>query len=241
MNINIQKLIDATTEIGAAYVPKLALTIVVLVVGFFVIGRINKLVQRLIQSKGLDPSLGSFLGGVLSWLLKGMLFISVASMVGIATTSFVAVLGAAGLAVGLALQGSLANFAGGVLILVFKPFKTGDYIIAQGEEGFVNKIDVFATILTSLDNKRIILPNGSLAGDKMVNVSSENTRRVDLSVGIDYGDNIKTAITALEKMCSSHSKVLSSPATFTGVTDYGVKVRTIGMYFLNSTTPLKKL
>ncbi len=220
-NLDLQQLSNQAVTMGATYLPKLALALLVLIIGFFFIGKVNRLIQRVVKKRNLDPSLGSFLGGLLSWLLKGMLFISVASMVGIATTSFVAVLGAAGLAVGLALQGSLANFAGGVLILIFKPFKTGDYIIAQGEEGTVKTIDVFATILTTLDNKRVVIPNGPLAGGKMINVSAEETRRVDLSVGIGYDDNIKSAITALEKMCSSHNKVLQSPSVFVGVTDYG--------------------
>lgn len=220
-SIDVQNLILNAINSGKDYAPKLIAVFFILIVGFFIIGRLNKLVHRVIIKRNLDPSLGSFLGGLLSWSLKGMLLISVASMVGIATTSFVAVLGAAGLAVGLALQGSLANLAGGVLILVFKPFKTGDYIMAQGEEGFVKQIDVFATILTTLDNKRVTLPNGPLASDKMINVSAEPVRRVDLSIGISYSDNIQTAVQALEKMCSSHSKVNSDPAPFIGVTDYG--------------------
>lgn len=220
-NIDFQKLTDKATDMSAEYLPKLVLALVVLIIGFIVIGRINSLIQKLVKNRNWDPSLGSFLGGLLSWLLKGMLLISVASMIGIATTSFIAVLGAAGLAVGLALQGSLANFAGGVLILIFKPFKTGDYIMAQGEEGFVHKVDVFATVLTTLDNKRVIIPNGPLAGNKMINVTAEETRRVDLSVGISYSDNIKAAITALESMCSSHAKVMNTPAVFVGVTEYG--------------------
>jgi small conductance mechanosensitive channel len=171
--------------------------------------------------RNLDPSLGSFLGGLLGWSLKIMLLISVASMVGIATTSFVAVIGAAGLAIGLALQGSLSNFAGGVLILAFKPFKTGDFITAQGESGTVSKIDVFATTLTTADNKRVILPNGPLAGGKMINATAEETRRVELSVGIGYEDNIQKAIDALVKMCEEHPKVLKEPKVFVGVTGYG--------------------
>lgn len=220
-NIDVSALLTKFSAMAMAYTPKLILAVVTLFVGFFIIRKIVSFVESIIKSKNADPSLSSFLGGLTSWTLKAMLLISVASMVGIATTSFVAILGAAGLAIGLALQGSLANFAGGVLILIFKPFRTGDYIIAQGHEGIVNRIDVFATFLTSLDNKRIILPNGPLAGGALVNLSSEEHRRVDLSVGISYGDNIKSAITALEKMCSEHSKVLKTPTPFVGVTDYG--------------------
>lgn len=212
---------EKVTPLVVAYVPKVLLAILILIIGFFLIGKVVNLVEKAIQKHGSDPSLATFLGGLTRWILRILLLISVASMVGIATTSFVAVIGAAGLAIGLALQGSLANFAGGVLILIFKPFKTGDYIIAQGEEGTVKKVDVFATILTKLDNRRIILPNGPLAGGTIVNVTAEDVRRVDLSIGIGYGDSIPKALEVLKKMCELDSRVLKEPEVFVGVTDYG--------------------
>jgi small conductance mechanosensitive channel len=209
------------TKLAAAYAPKFLLAIAVLVLGLFIISRIRKILNSIVKRKDLDPSLGYFLGGLLTWALRAMLLISVASMIGVVTTSFVAVLGAAGLAIGLALQGSLANFAGGVLIMVFKPFKTGDYILANGEEGTVRKIDVFATVLTKLDNRRIILPNGPLAGGTIVNVTAEETRRVDLKIGISYNDHIQETLSLLEKMCAAHPKVLEEPLPFAAVTEYG--------------------
>lgn len=221
-NVDVSALVTKFSGMAMGYAPKLILALITLLVGFFIIRKVVGLIEKVIKSRNLDPSLSSFLGGLINWILKALLLISVASMVGIATTSFVAIIGAAGLAIGLALQGSLANFAGGVLILIFKPFKTGDYIVAQGHEGVVNRIDVFATFLTSLDNKRIILPNGPLAGGALVNLSSEQYRRVDLSVGVGYGDNVKSAITALEKMCSDNSRVLKAPAApFVGIKGYG--------------------
>jgi len=218
---DINAAFEQFTKMATAYAPKLILALVVLIIGLFIISKIGRLIDRVVLKRDLDPSLGSFLGGLLTWSLRAMLLISVASMIGVVTTSFVAVLGAAGLAIGLALQGSLANFAGGVLIMLFKPFKTGDFIIANGEQGTVQKIDIFATILTKLDNRRIILPNGPLAGGTIVNVTAEETRRVDLTIGISYNDKIQDTLTLLENMCAADSRVLTEPKPFAGVTGYG--------------------
>ena len=144
--------------------------------------------------------------------LKGLLLISVASMVGIATTSFVAVLGAAGLAIGLALQGSLSNFAGGVLILIFKPFKVGDLIEGGGHLGVVKEIQIFNTILTTADNRRVIIPNGVLSNNSLININVEPTRRVDFVFGIGYGDDIKKTKEILQRLADADSRVLKDPA-----------------------------
>ena len=217
IEIYVQKAIEMAMEYG----PKLILALVVLVVGLWFVGKTTNLVRSVFEKRNIDPTLRPFLANLVSWLLKALLLISVASMVGIETTSFVAVIGAAGLAVGLALQGSLANFAGGVLILIFRPFSKGDYIVAQGDEGIVERIDVFATVINRLDNQRVILPNGPLAGGMIRNATGESTRRVDLSIGISYSDDIRKACQTLTQMCSNHPKVLKDPAPFVGVTDYG--------------------
>jgi small conductance mechanosensitive channel len=149
------------------------------------------------------------LGGI---LLKALVIISVASMVGVETTSFIAMLGAAGLAVGLALQGSLANFAGGVLILFFKPFKVGDLIEAQGYLGIVKEIQIFVTILTTLDNQRIIIPNGLLSNGCLTNLNAEPHRRVDMTFGISYGDDVLQAKRVLQEVVASDTRVLAEPA-----------------------------
>ena len=138
----------------------------------------------------VEQTLQRFLLSLSNTMLKALLIISVASMVGIETTSFIAILGAAGLAVGLALQGSLSNFAGGVLILLFKPFKAGDFIEAQGEAGVVEEIQIFTTMLKTGDNKTVIIPNGPLANGNITNYSTKDTRRVDFVFGIGYGDDI---------------------------------------------------
>jgi len=217
----LQEFIDMGIEYAVLYLPKLVLAIIFLVVGLFVISKITKAVNKILNAKNIDLSLSNFLTSLIGWTLKALLFISVISMVGVATTSFVALIGAAGLAVGMALQGTLSNFAGGVMLMLFKPFKTGDFIVAQGEKGTVRTVDVFATHLNTLDNRRVILPNGPLASGPIVNVSAEDNRQVLLSVGIGYEDNIKTALDALTKMCHEHPKVLKTPESFVGVTDYG--------------------
>jgi len=158
-----------------------------------------------------DQTLIPFIYNLLSWGLKLLLFISVASMLGIATTSFIAILGAAGLAVGLALQGSLANFAGGVLILIFKPYNVGDLVEAQGHLGVVKEVQIFNTILLSPDNKRIIVPNGAVSNGSIVNYSVEGLLRVDMVIGIAYESDITKAKEVLRKCLADHVLVLEEP------------------------------
>ncbi|MEJ2617600.1 MAG: mechanosensitive ion channel, partial [Ignavibacteriaceae bacterium] len=159
INTYTQKAVELVIEYG----PKLILAIIVLIIGLWIIKLVIKGLNRAMEKGDVDISLRKFLGSLSGILLKVLLLISVASMIGIATTSFVAILGAAGLAVGLALQGGLANFAGGVIILIFKPFKVGDFIDAQGHMGTVNEITIFTTVLKTPDNKTVIIPNGALS------------------------------------------------------------------------------
>lgn len=217
----LQNILDVTLTQAAFYGPKIILAILVLIIGLSVIKNIAKIFFSILKKRNVDETLRPFLTNLVSWSLKALLIVSVASMVGIATASFVAVIGAAGLAIGLALQGSLANFAGGVLILIFRPFIKGDFISAQGSEGVVERIDVFATIIHTIDNKKVILPNGPLAGGVVKNFTAENQRRVDLSIGIGYNDDIKKACQVLTEMCKKNSKVLSNPDVFVGVESYG--------------------
>jgi len=205
----------------STYGVKVLMAIVVLIVGFWIIKKVVGLIEMALTKKGFDKSLQIYIGKILAMLMKAGLLISVAGMVGIETTSFIAIFGAAGLAIGMALQGSLGNFAGGFLLLVFRPFKVGDYIVSDGEEGIVQAIDVFCTTLTTLDNRRIILPNGPLAGSKLVNVGVESNRRVDLSIGIGYGDDFGKAQTAIMNMAKEDSRILQDPAPFAGITDFG--------------------
>jgi len=215
--------VDAYTtkfiELVVAYAPKFVLAIITLVVGLWIIGMIVGAVRKSMQKTKTDKTLIPFISSLISWGLKLLLFISVASMIGIATTSFVAVLGAAGLAVGLALQGSLANFAGGVLILIFKPYNVGDLVEAQGHLGVVKEVQIFNTILLSPSNKRIIIPNGAVSNGSIVNFSAEGILRVDLVIGIAYEADIPKAKEVLHNAMADHELVLKDPGATVAVSE----------------------
>jgi len=166
-----------------------------------------------------DETLRPFVLSLLGWTLKIMLFISVIQMLGVATTSFIAVLGAAGLAIGLAFQGTLANFAGGALLLVFKPYKVGDLIEAQGQLGVVKEIQIFTTILLNPQNKTIILPNGAVSNGDITNYTCEGKLRVDLTIGVAYESDIKKAKDVLIATMEKDEKILKDPAPFVGVSE----------------------
>ncbi len=214
-----QVYIDKAVELIMLYAPKLLLAIITLIIGLWVIKLVVKGMEKALDKSNVDESLKKFLGSFFGVILKILLLISVASMVGIETTSFIAIMGAAGLAVGLALQGGLANFAGGVLILLFKPFKVGDFIDAQGYTGSVREIQIFNTILKTPDNKTIIIPNGGLSSGSITNFSVEATRRVDMTFGIGYGDDLKKTKDVLNSIMNSDSRVLKDPATMIVVSE----------------------
>ncbi|MGO1499866.1 MAG: mechanosensitive ion channel family protein [Marinobacter sp.] len=202
--------IDQAISLIMTYAPKVLLAIITLIIGLWLINRLVHMLDSHLGKK--DPTLNKFLCGLISVILKVLLLVSVASMVGIATTSFVALIGAAGLAVGLALQGSLANFAGGVLILIFKPFKVGDTIEAQGYLGAVAEISILYTIVNTFDNRRIVIPNGSLSNATLVNVSIYSTRRCDMTFGIRYGDDIDKAKAILQRLMEEDERSMTDPA-----------------------------
>jgi small conductance mechanosensitive channel len=207
----VNEIIQTLWSLFLAYVPKVVLAILTLVIGLWLINKAVAISQRK-MGEGADPTLQKFISSLISVGLKGLLLISVASMVGIATTSFIAVLGAAGLAIGLALQGSLSNFAGGVLILIFKPFKVGDLIEGGGHLGVVKEIQIFNTILTTVDNRRVIIPNAVLSNNSLINVNIEPIRRVDFTFGIGYGDDLKKAKDILNRIAENDNRVLKDPA-----------------------------
>jgi len=208
----IQHYVDTAVEKLMLYLPQLLLALLVLIIGLWIIKRIVRLFHAGLRKTEADEALALFLGNLLSILLKALLLISVASMIGIETTSFIALLGAAGLAIGLALQGSLANIAGGVLILVFRPFRVGDFIDAQGVSGTVRHIQIFSTILHTGDNKVVVVPNGKLSNDVITNFSRESTRRVDLLFGIGYNDDIALAKQVIADTIAADGRALSEPA-----------------------------
>jgi len=210
---------DQLWTMAMAYAPKLLLAIITLIIGLWIIKMITKGIGKLMEKNQLDETLKPFIISMFSILLKIMLFIAVVDMVGVKMTSFIAILGAAGLAVGMALSGTLQNFAGGVMILIFKPFKVGDLLEAQGYLGVVKEIQLFNTIMLSLDNKTIIIPNGGLSTGSMINYSTQPTRRVDMSFGIGYTDDIDKAKGILEGLLANHPKVLKEPASFIAVSE----------------------
>lgn len=212
-------LADEAAAMVLLYLPKLLLAIVTLLAGLWLINRFIRLLDAKLGEK--DPTLNKFLCGLLSVLLKALLLISVASMVGIATTSFIAVLGAAGLAIGLALQGSLSNFAGGVLILVFKPFRAGDVIEAQGFIGTVVEIQILYTIVNTFDKRRVTIPNGHLSNNSVTNYSAYPTRRIEMNFGIGYGDDIQKAKALIRGLLDEDERVLQDPEPLVVVSGLG--------------------
>ncbi|GHB79172.1 mechanosensitive ion channel protein [Psychrosphaera saromensis] len=210
-------LLNKLTELVLTNGPNLLAAIAVLFIGSWVIKAVVGSVRIALDKGSVDPSLKPFLLSMLGMLLKVMLFISVLGMLGIEMTSFIAILGAAGLAVGMALSGTLQNFAGGVMILLFKPFKVGDVIEAQGYVGSVAQIQIFNTILKTPDNKTIIIPNGGLSTSSMINYSTEEKRRVDWTIGVAYGDDLDKARQVIKQLCDADERILKDPEVFIAV------------------------
>ena len=217
----LENLSTKAYELGIEYAPRLALAIITLLFGLWIISGVTKLIKLSMERSKVDPTLVPFMTSLVSWVLKVLLFISVASMIGIATTSFVAVLGAAGLAIGLALQGSLANFAGGVLVMVFKPYKVGDLIESQGHLGVVKEVQIFNTILIAPQSKQVIIPNGATSNGSIVNYTVEGKIRVDLTVGVSYDADIDQTKAVLMDVLAANDKVMQDPAPFVGVLEMG--------------------
>jgi len=203
---------EALTTLLVDWGAKLGVALVIFIVGRWVVGRLVSAIEQLMLRRANDPTLARFVCSILRWV--GLLFVLIAALshLGIDTTSLVALLGAAGLAVGLSLQDSLGNFAAGVMIIVFKPFKKGDFIDAGGAMGTVDAISIFTTIMTTPDNKEIIIPNRSIIGGNITNYSARPTRRVDMVFGISYDDDLKKAKAILQEIIAADSRVLSEPA-----------------------------
>ena len=217
--MNFEKIINQLIEIVVEYGPKLIGAVVVFIVGIWIIKALTKGFGKMLNKRKADDSLKPFLIGTVSAFLKVLLIITCLGMLGVEMTSFIAIIGAAGLAVGLALSGTLQNFAGGVMLLIFKPFKTGDLIDAQGYLGIVSEIQIFNTILKTPDNKTIIIPNGGLSTSSMTNYSTEKQRRVDWTVGIGYGDDIDKAKVVIKELCDEDSRILKDPVLFIAVSE----------------------
>jgi len=219
MNIDTDQLVQLFTVHAITYGQKLLGALIVLVIGLWIVKMLSKGFEKVMDKSKMDASLKPFLKGIIGILLKIMLIISVLGMLGIEMTSFIAILASAGLAIGLALSGTLQNFAGGIMILLFKPFKVGDFIEAQGHKGTVSEIQIFNTILKSVDNKTIIIPNGGLANSSMTNYTTEDVRRVDWTFGIAYGDDVDKARKLIQHLCESDERILKEPVLFIGVSE----------------------
>lgn len=223
MEMNVEQLVkmsESWLPVVLQYSGQLTLAMITLLIGWWFINTLTLKVSTLLDRRNVDRALHSFIGSLASMILKVLLLVSVASMIGVETTSFIAVIGAAGLAVGLALQGSLANFAGGVLIMLFRPFRAGDWIEGQGVSGSVDSIHIFHTTLKTADNKVVIVPNGSLSNGNITNYSREATRRADINLGIDYSSDIKKARDVLLKIAED-PRIHRDPAPVVFVTGLG--------------------
>ncbi|MCF8713210.1 mechanosensitive ion channel [Joostella atrarenae] len=207
-----EKWFEQGMEVAVAYAPKVIMAILIWIIGSFIFGRVLKLIRKIMERRNYDLSLREFLANLLYWAFKILLIIVILGTLGIETTSFAAIIASAGLAVGLALQGSLSNFAGGVLILIFKPFKVGDFIEAQGLSGTVKEIGIINTVLNTFGNQQAIIPNGKLSNENIVNYSAESTRRENITAGISYDSDIKKAKEILLDIVKSNDKVLKHPA-----------------------------
>jgi len=201
--------------------PNVLIALIILFIGIKVINFIASLASKAMLKAKMEVSLAQFLKSLINWGLKILLFISVAQKIGIETTSFVAVIGAAGLAIGLALQGTLANFAGGVLILIFKPFKVGDLIESQGVFGEVEEIQIFVTKVITPQNQVVVLPNAKVSNENLKNFSEKGMLRVDLTVGISYDSNIKNAKDIIMDVMLKNEKVLKTPEPLVAVSNLG--------------------
>ncbi len=213
--------VDKIVDYGIPFGLKVIAAIAILIIGRILVGILTGVVRKVMVRSKADDTLTKFVASLTKIALMTFVIIAAIRAIGVETTSFVAVIGAAGLAIGFALQGSLANFAAGVMLLIFRPFQSGDYIEAGGTSGTVEVIQIFNTILKTPDNKRVIVPNGKITSDNIVNYSAMDKRRIDLVFGIGYGDDIKKAKAALERVLSEDERVLTDPAPTVAVLELG--------------------
>jgi len=211
---NFDTLLNKLISLGVDAGKSILLAVVIYIAGRFIINLINRLVRQMLERKNVDATIQSFLKSFVSILLNLLLVITVVSALGINTTSFAALLASFGVAAGMALSGNLQNLAGGLIILLFKPFKVGDMIEAQGVLGIVKEIQIIHTILQTPDNKEIFVPNGSLSSGSITNYSKMETRRVDFTVSVEYGTDVEKVTNALRDIADADSRVLKDPQAF---------------------------
>ncbi|WP_445714838.1 mechanosensitive ion channel family protein [Flavobacterium sp.] len=209
--IEIRNYFETIKTLILEYSPKFIVAVIILLVGLWATSFITKTAKKIMLKRNVEVTLSTFIGNVIFWTLRILLFVTVISKLGIETSSFVAILGAAGLAIGLSLQGSLSNFAGGILIILFKPFRIGDFIEAQSVSGTVQDIKIFSTVITSPDNKQIVIPNAALSNGVIINYTVNGIRRVDLEISVDYSTDLQLAKNTLENILKSIPEVLAEP------------------------------
>jgi small conductance mechanosensitive channel len=215
----MEALWDKVINWGTLYGLKIVGAIAILIIGRIVVGIITGFIKRMLEKSNTDETLTKFLSALSRTALLVILFIVVLNQLGVQTASFVAIIGAAGLAIGFALQGSLANFASGVMLIVFRPFRSGDFVEAGGSVGIVEEISMFSTIMRTGDNKKIIIPNSGMTGGNIINYSAKETRRVDLIFGIGYEDDLRKAKRILESLLEEDTRILKDPAPVVAVSE----------------------
>ncbi|MCQ2198165.1 MAG: mechanosensitive ion channel [Paludibacteraceae bacterium] len=211
------KALDWCSDLGI----RILICILIYIIGSWIIKKINKIFAHVLEKREVEASLSSFLKSLVSVVLNFILILSIIAKLGIEITTFVALFASAGVAIGMALSGTLQNFAGGVMILLFKPFKVGDFIEAQGQMGVVKEIQIFNTLITTVDNKIIIIPNGGLSTGTMINYSKEPLRRVDFSFGVAYGTDYDQAKAVLEEVIAANDLILKDPEHFIALGNLG--------------------
>lgn len=219
--MDLEKMIPLVSEYAIAYGIKFVLAIAIFVVGKWVAKLVAHFIYSSLEKKGVDLTLAKFVNNIVYYALLIIVIIAALGQLGIQTASFVAIIGAAGLAIGLALQGSLANFAAGVLIILFRPIKTGDFVEVSGVMGSVSEISIFATTLLTGDNKTVIIANADVTGGNITNYSTQPTRRVDLVVGVAYDSNIQQVKNELTALADADSRILKDPGVTVGVVELG--------------------
>jgi small conductance mechanosensitive channel len=219
--MDFSNILPRLQELLAFYGLKIVAAIVIFIVGRWIAKALKNVVKRMMAKGNVDEILISFVGNLTYIALLAFVIIAALNQLGIQTTSFIAIIGAAGLAIGLALQGSLANFAAGVLMIIFRPFQVGDYIEGAGVAGSVEKVQIFTTQLKTPDNKTIIIPNAKIMGDNITNYSAKDTRRVDMVIGVGYGDDLKKVREILEDILAKDDRILEDPAPTIGVLELG--------------------
>jgi len=217
--VNAQTWLEKLSQIGIAYGPKVIAALAILIIGRIAAGMVRRGIRKVMNSRDLDPGLTGFVASLVYMAIMAFVVIAALAKFGVQTASFIAILGAAGFAVGFALQGSLSNFASGVMILFFRPFKVGDFIDAGGVKGMVKDIAIFTTTVSTPDNVKVIVPNNKIYGDTISNYNGYDTRRVDMVVGIGYDSSIADATRILEELLAQDDRVLTDPAPVVAVTE----------------------